>query len=128
MTDAWTGLTAVTDIAMGPDGVLYAAEMSTGNADSAPFLQPNSGKIVRQTGADSLEEVVTDVPYPAFIGFDAAGALVLAYPGFGTPENRGEGIGSLVSIDISGGTSVSLAGMEMPDPTCTAGTTPVATP
>jgi hypothetical protein len=131
VTDAWTGLTALTDIAMGPDGNLYAAEMSTNNSTSAPFLQPNSGKIVRQTGPDSLEEVVTDVPYPAFIGFDAAGALVLDYPGFGTTENRGEGIGALVSVDISTGTPVSLAGMEMPAPTCLTGATPftpVATP
>jgi hypothetical protein len=125
--DAWTGLTAVTDIAMGPDGVLYAAEMATGNSDQAPFLTPNSGKIIRQTGPDSSEEVVTDVPYPAFIGFDSAGMLYLDYPGFGTAENRGEGIGSLVSIDISGGAPVSLAGMEMPEQSCmTGGATPAS--
>jgi hypothetical protein len=125
MMDAWTGLTAVTDIAMGPDGVLYAAEMGTGNSDQAPFLTPNSGKVVRQSGPDSSEDVVTNVPYPAFIGFDSAGLLYLDYPGFGTPENRGEGIGSLVSVDISGGSAVSLAGMEMPEPSCmTGGATP----
>ena len=40
VSDEWTGLTAVTDVAIGPDGTLYAAEMATGNLDTEPFLQP----------------------------------------------------------------------------------------
>jgi sugar lactone lactonase YvrE len=131
VTDAWTGLTALTDVVMGPDGALYAAEMATNNLGQAPFLRPNSGRIVRQTGPDALEEVVTDVPYPAFFAFDPTGALYLDYPGFGTIENRGENVGVLVSIDISSGTPVSLAGMDTPAPTCpgaTPGPSPVATP
>ena len=57
VTDHWTGLTAVTDVAFGPDGVHYAAEMATGNTGEEPFLRPDSGRIVRQTGPDSLEPV-----------------------------------------------------------------------
>jgi hypothetical protein len=131
VTDAWTGLTALTDVVLGPDGTLYAAEMATNNLEQAPFLRPNSGVIVRQTGPDALEEVVTDISYPVFFAFDPTGALYLDYPGFGTLENRGQGIGVLVSIDISSGTPVSLAGMETPTPTCASanpGSSPVATP
>jgi sugar lactone lactonase YvrE len=133
VTDAWTGLTALTDVEMGPDGMLYAAEMASNNLDQAPFLRPNSGRVVRQTGPDSLEPVVTDVPYPVYLGFDSAGTLYLDYPAFG--ENRGEGLGALVSIDISSGTPISLAGMAMTGPTCLTGAAtpapspmPVATP
>ena len=128
VSDAWTGLTAVTDVAMGPDGTLYAAEMATNTTDSAPYLRPNSGRIVRQTGPDTLEAVVTDVPYPVFIGFDPSGALFLDYPGFGTIENRGEGIGALVSVNTDRGSPASLAGMEMPAATCMTGATPAASP
>ncbi len=40
VSDQWTGLTAVTDVAMGPDGTLYAAEMATGNLDTEPYPAP----------------------------------------------------------------------------------------
>src|SRR6185312_5157136 len=62
--EIWTGLTAVTGLAMGPDGVLYASEMATGAMEEDPFLSPNSGRVVRQTGPDSMEEVVTGLHYP----------------------------------------------------------------
>jgi sugar lactone lactonase YvrE len=130
VTDAWTGLTAVTDIALGPDGTLYAAEMSTGNLDEPPYLTPNSGRIVRQTGPDSLEAVATDIPYPVYLGFDNSGALYVDYPAFAL-EPPGEGIGALVRIDLSASLPVSLVGMEMPAPSCaeaTGAATPVASP
>lgn len=116
VTDVWTGLTAVTDIAIGPDGMLYAAEMATGNLDDPPYLNPNSGRIVRQTGADSLEEVATDIPYPVTLGFDDAGSLLIAYPAFG-PDN-GEDQGALVRVDLAAGVPISLAGVDPTASTC----------
>lgn len=47
VTDQWTGLTAGTGPAMGPDGALYAAEMATNNTDEPPYLRPNSGRLDR---------------------------------------------------------------------------------
>jgi hypothetical protein len=117
VSDFWTGLTAVTDIAFGPDGALYAAEMATGNLDGAPFFNPGSGRVVRQTGPDSLEEVVVDVAYPVNLGFDADGALYMTYPAFG--PDGGAGIGALLRIDISPESRVSLADITELAPTCT---------
>lgn len=111
VSDYWTGLTAVTDVEFGPDGTLYATEMSTGNTDTEPYLTPNSGRIVRQTGIDTLEPVVTDLPYPVHIGFDPDGRLVIATPAFGS--HAGVGQGMLVSVDLAG-TPVSFAGFEAP--------------
>ncbi|MBA2596012.1 MAG: ScyD/ScyE family protein, partial [Chloroflexia bacterium] len=82
VTDYWTGLTAGTDLAMGPDSALYAAEMATGNLEEPPYLQPGTGRVVRQTGPDSLEPVVTDIDYPVQVDFGPDGALYLAYPAF----------------------------------------------
>ena len=58
VTVVWTGLTTVVDVAVGPDGTLYALELSTGNLPEPPFLTPMSGQIVRQTGPDTAEVVV----------------------------------------------------------------------
>lgn len=123
VTDYWTGLTAVTDVVMGPDGVLYAAEMATGNTDSEPFLTPNSGRVVRMTGPDTLEPVVTDLDAPVYLGFDPAGMLYLTLPAFSA--DAGVGHGALVRVELSSGTPVSLAGLAMP-PSCGAGSTPMA--
>jgi hypothetical protein len=119
VTDVWTGLTAVTDVVLGPDGTLYAAEMAVGNLDDPPYLNPGSGRIVRQTGPDTLEEVVTGIQYPVFLGFDPAGTLYLTYPAFG--PDAGVGQGALLKIDISTATPVSLAETGELAPTCEAG-------
>ncbi len=116
VSDQWTGLTAVTDLVLGPDGVLYAAEMATNNLDAEPYLNPGSGRIVRQTGPDSMEDVVTDIDYPAYLGFDTEGSLYFTAPAFG--ENRGEGLGMLVRVDMST-IPVSMSGaMSDEQPTC----------
>lgn len=116
VTNHWTVLTAVTDIAVGPDGSLYAAEMATGNTDEPPFLAPSSGRVVRMTGPDSLEPVLVDLDAPVHLGFDAGGALYVTLPAY-APENV-EGTGSLVRVDISAGLPVSLAGLDVSEPTC----------
>src|SRR5215212_4689172 len=67
-------LTAVTGIAIGPDGALYAVQMSTGNTETAPFYRPNSGNVVRQIGPDSFEEIATGLDYPVHLGFGPDGA------------------------------------------------------
>jgi hypothetical protein len=122
VTDFWTGLTAVTDVVMGPDGMLYAAEMAVGNTDTE-FLMPGHGRVVRMTGPDSLEPVLTDLDAPAYLGFDPDGMLYLTFPAFS--EDAGVGHGSFVRVDLGAGTPISLAGMEGA-PTCAATSTPAA--
>lgn len=115
VADHWTGLTVVTDVALGPDGVLYATEMATGNSGEDYGLPAGSGRIVRQTGPDSSEAVVTDLAYPVQIGFDADGRLLVSGPAFG--PDAGAGQGWLAAVDISNG-PVSFAGFEPDTPTC----------
>ncbi len=116
VTDHWTGLTAVTDIAMGPDGSLYASEMATGNSDESPFLTPNSGRVVRMTGPDSLEPVLVDIDAPVHLGFDAGGALYVTLPAY-APESV-EGTGSIVRVDLSADSPISLADLDVATATC----------
>ncbi|MDQ3693966.1 MAG: ScyD/ScyE family protein [Chloroflexota bacterium] len=116
VTDAWTGLTAGTDLVMGPDDVLYAVEMATGNSDEPPYLNPGTGRVVRQTGPDSLEPVVVDADYPVYLGFGPDDALYLTYPAFG--PDAGEGQGALLRLDVSGDRPISLAGLGELAPSC----------
>jgi hypothetical protein len=107
VTDFWTGLTAVSDLVIGPDGMLYALELATGNTMEPPFLTPNNGRIVRMTGTGTLEPVVTGLDAPAYIGFGPDGALYLSTPSYAA--DAGVGHGEILRIDMSSGLAVSVA-------------------
>jgi plastocyanin/sugar lactone lactonase YvrE len=97
VTDVWTGLTMVTGIAVGPDGTLYAAEMATNNIDEPPFTSPRTGRIIRQTGPDSLAEVVVGVDYPIAMTMGPDDALYVSFPAFAATEE----LGGILRIDLS---------------------------
>jgi hypothetical protein len=99
VTDVWTGLTTVTDVAVGPDGTLYATELSTGNLDEPPFLLPGTGRIVHQTGPDSAEDVATGLMFPIALAFGPDGELYVATPALGA-DNGG---GTISRFDVMGG-------------------------
>ena len=120
VTAHWTGLTAGTDLTTGPDSLLYAVEMATGNTDEPPHLSPGTGRVVRRTASGGLEPVVTGLMYPTHLGFGPDGALYLTYPGFA--PDAGEGQGVLLRIELFAGTPVSLAGVGEPGPSCAGGT------
>jgi sugar lactone lactonase YvrE len=120
-TDVWTGLTAVTDVAVGAGGTLYAAELSTGNLSQPPFLVPGSGRIVRQTGPGSSADVATGLLFPIALRVGPDGALYVAMPAVGADH----GGGMIARLEPSGATAAT------PAPQCPAvgGATPVsATP
>lgn len=96
VVDYWTGLTTITALAFGPDGALYALEMSTGNTLDPPFIRPNTGKVVRRTGPATAADVVTALPFPAAMDFGPDGALYLGSPAIGA--NAGEG--SIVRLEL----------------------------
>jgi plastocyanin len=97
VTEVWTGLTMVTGLAVGPDGVLYALEMATGNTDDPPFISPGTGRIVRQTGPDTLAEVVVGLDFPISMTSGPDGALYVSYPAFGADDT----FGGIVRVDLS---------------------------
>jgi sugar lactone lactonase YvrE len=116
VTDAWTGLTRVSDVVLGPDGTLYAAELSTNNTDTEPYVHLGTGRVVKQTGPDSLEVLVDGLDFPVGLGFGPDGALYVDGPANGA--NNGEGW--LARIDMSGGTG------ETATPVTCAAATPAA--
>src|SRR5919107_4933761 len=81
-----------TGVAVARDGTLYAAEMATGDQASMeePPFQPFTGRVVRQTAADGLEEVATGMLFPVHLEFGPDGGLYVALPAVGA--NNGEGV------------------------------------
>jgi uncharacterized cupredoxin-like copper-binding protein len=89
VSDVWTGLTMITALAVAPDGTLNASEMATGNTDKAPYIGPSTGRVVRQTGPDKLEEVATHLNYPVALAIGPDKALYVAAPALGTIDPNG---------------------------------------
>jgi hypothetical protein len=90
VSEHWTGLTLVTALAAGPDGSLYALEMATGIDPADPAsIAPGSGRVMRRTGPDSAEDVVTGLDLPVAMEFGPDGALYVAGPAFGADDGEG---------------------------------------
>jgi hypothetical protein len=102
VTDVWTGLTLVTALAVGPDGTLYALEMATGHGDDPDAIAPGTGRVVRMTGPDTMEPVVTGLMLPVAMDFGRDNALYIAGPTFGADEGQG----TILRIDLSTGEPV----------------------
>ncbi|MGC4105796.1 MAG: ScyD/ScyE family protein [Thermomicrobiales bacterium] len=89
VTDVWTGLTMVIAVALDEKGTLYAAEMSTNNSTTSPYVGPATGRIVKQTGPGSLEEVATNINYPVSLAFGPDWALYVGAPAIGSNDADG---------------------------------------
>jgi plastocyanin/sugar lactone lactonase YvrE len=97
VTDVWTGLTMLTGLAVGPDGTLYALEMATNNISEPPYTSPGTGRVVRQTGPDSLAEVVVGLDFPIAMAIGPDDALYVSFPAFGAQP----GFGGILRVDLS---------------------------
>ena len=109
VTEVWSGLTAVTGVAVGPDGTLYASEMTTGNLEEPPFAVPGSGRIVHQTGPrqQRRRRDRADVPDRRSPS-DPTADLYVSLPAVGADG----GTGTISRIDLTGsaeGTSTTTA-------------------
>lgn len=93
--DIWTGLSTVTGLAFGPDGALYALEMATETTTDGG-MPPGTGRVVRQTGPDSHEVVVTGLEFPIDLELGPDGALYVALPAYGDNDQAG----AIIRVDL----------------------------
>lgn len=85
------GFTTVVSIAFGPDGLLYAVELS----DAAGYPTPGKGKVVRVRHDGTIENVATGLTVPTALTFGPDGKLYVS--NFGAAA---AGAGQIVWIDI----------------------------
>jgi hypothetical protein len=88
------GFTTVVAVDFGPDGLLYALELS----DAAGFPTPGFGKVVRVKGSGDIEEVVTGLSVPTGMTFGPEGRLYVSDLG-AAPA----GAGRILRFDIAPG-------------------------
>jgi hypothetical protein len=105
VSTVWTGLTMLTALAVGPAGDLYALEMSTLNAEESPYTRPNSGRIVKRAGPDSLSVVAAGLDYPIAMDMGTDGALYVSTPAYGPNADTG----GIVRIDLGANQPVMVA-------------------
>ena len=113
VTDAITGLTAVTGVAVGTDGALYAIEMSTGGTKDSPLV-PSSGRLVRQTEGTSFEDVVTGLMFPIGLRVGPDGGMYIALPAL----KASDGSGQIVRVDLAVGMASPVADGMSEAPQC----------
>ena len=82
VSDYATGLTMLTDIRRGPDGLFYAVSFGEISDQGAV---PNSGAIVRIREGTASEQVLGGLSFPTSIDFNAAGDAYVTINGIGPP-------------------------------------------
>jgi hypothetical protein len=91
ITDSKAGFTTVVSVAFGPDGLLYALELS----DAAGFPNPGMGKVVRVNSDGSIEDIVTGLVVPTAMTFGPNGRLYISNFGAAPP-----GAGKVVWVTV----------------------------
>jgi plastocyanin len=109
VSDTWTGLTDIVDIAAGPNDTLYALQ-----AD---------GTVVRQVAPDASKTVATGFHNPAAIAFGPDAGLYVSSPASGGVP----GIGSVVRISTDIGQVPAMSHELLSGSACVPTPTPAAT-
>jgi hypothetical protein len=91
------GFTTVVGVTFGPDGLVYALELS----DLAGFPAPGNGKVVRVLSNGTLEDVITGLNVPTGMTFGPDGALYIS--DFGAAPAPAIGVGRILRFVISAG-------------------------
>lgn len=86
------GFTTVVSLKMGPDGLLYALELSD---TPGGFPNPGDGKVVRLNADGSIQTVITGLSLPGGMAFGPDDALYVSNAGDLGPE-----MGQIVRFDI----------------------------
>lgn len=91
------GFTTVVAVDFGPDGLLYALELS----DAAGFPTPGAGKVVRVRHSGEIEAVITQLNVPTGMTFGPDGRLYIS--DLGAVPAPVLGIGRILRFDVPPG-------------------------
>ena len=114
VSDAWTGLTAAVDVAVGLDGTLYALELGVPQSVVPPYLAPQSGRIVRQLEPDASALVAQNLGSPAALEIGSDGSIYVSLLPIDLPHQPG----TIIRIDPTLEDAVTIPIGPWPVPTC----------
>ncbi len=99
VVDAKAGFTTVVAVAFGPDGLLYALELSA----EAGFPTPGAGKVVRVKRSGAIEVVVAGLAVPTGMTFGPDNRLYVSNLGALPAGAAPPGSGQILRFDIAPG-------------------------
>ena len=111
----WSNLTTVVGVVLDEAGTLYALEMATDNDND---MRAGTGKLVRQTGAASAEDVITGLNYPIALRLGPDGAMYIAFPAYGNNPQAG----AVLRFELGGSEPVAFDQSLVTANTCAAAT------
>lgn len=91
------GFTTVVAVDFGPDGLLYALELS----DAAGYPTPGAGKVVRVRHSGEIEDVITQLTVPTGMTFGPDGRLYVS--DLGAVPAPVFGVGRILRFDVPPG-------------------------
>jgi hypothetical protein len=94
VADSKAGFTTIMGLKIGPDGLLYALELS----DMAGFPAPGNGKVVRVDHSGRIEEVITGLNVPAGMTWGPDHALYIS--DFGAVPAPTVGVGRVLRFSV----------------------------
>ena len=89
VTDVWTGLSMVVDVAVGPGGTLFALEAGDYAPHEVLSVRPGSGEVLRQTGPDTSQQVAAGINVPTSMSFGPDQGLYVTTPAFASEAFAG---------------------------------------
>lgn len=104
-TQVWSGLTAVSAIAVDSGGILYALEMGRDGTSESPFVAAGSGKVLRQNGPAEAVDVAVGLNFPDAMAFGPDGGLYVSIPRAGGSDATG----GVIRIDTQQGQTMTMS-------------------
>jgi hypothetical protein len=101
VSDSKAGLTTVTAVNFGPDGLLYALELADVPQSPPGYPAPGFGKVVRLQRSGEWQDVITELNVPTGMSWGPDGRLYIS--DFGAVPAPTIGVGRIISFDVAFG-------------------------
>jgi plastocyanin len=89
VTDVWTGLSMLVDVAVGPGGTLFALEQGEYDPQAVLEIRPNSGRVLRQTGPETAQDAAVGIDTPTSMSFGPDQGLYVTTPALAPDASAG---------------------------------------
>ncbi len=114
VTDVWTGLSKLVDVAVGPDGTLFALQAGDHDPEQVLSTTPGTGRVLRQTGTDTAQEVAVGINLPTSMSFGPDQGLYVTTPAIAHEASAG----AVIRLNLQQGHVMSMSDDLLRDSPC----------